>query len=136
MCALWSEICLWNADFLVGMQKIFFEPHPQAAIFNRTPVENAGIFGVERHGYVPLIRKTSDEVDEISVSPGSLLSEHFFEDVCLSPRSCTPVIKSCLLQTITPVLGTIFSLQGLERGPLKSGQFNRYAIAYHFWKSY
>jgi len=75
-----------------NLDKIFFEPHPQAAIFNRTPVENAGIFGVERHG---------------------LLSEHFFED------------------TITPVLGTIFSLQGLERGPLKSSQFNRYRERSH-----
>jgi hypothetical protein len=38
------------ADFLFVMQKTIFGTDPRAAVYNRTPVENAGILGVGRNG--------------------------------------------------------------------------------------
>jgi len=75
-----------------NLDKTVFGSDPRAAVYNRTPVENAGILGVGRNG---------------------LLSDHFFEN------------------TITPVLGTIFGLKGLGRGPGKSGQLNRFMQKSH-----
>jgi len=74
------------------IQKTIFVSDPRAAIFNRTPLENAGILGVGRYG---------------------LLSERFFDD------------------TITPVLGIIFSLKDLKRGPGKSGHLNQFMEKSH-----
>jgi len=76
-----------------NLDKKVFISDPSAAIFNRMPVEDAGILGVARYG---------------------LLSECFFED------------------TVAPVLGTIFSLKGLARGPGKSGHFNRFLEKSHY----
>ena len=36
----------------------------------------------------------------------------------------------CFLQTVATVLGAIFSLKGLTRGPGQSGKFNRWVVVY------
>jgi hypothetical protein len=41
---------LKSADALDTMQKNVFGPDPRATVYNRTPVENTGILGVEPYG--------------------------------------------------------------------------------------
>lgn len=41
---------LESTDTSVTLQKNVFGPDPRAAVYNRTPVENTGIIGIEPYG--------------------------------------------------------------------------------------